>query len=521
MCTTQPARETTRETAVVVDRGAPRGLAVAALAALAALAAAALAFPVAAAAEPSPPVPSPGPIGDPIGELPAPLLARPRATMIWETIDPAALPAAASGQVNSHTIYVHRCVGSDCTVVQGATNSTTRPVHSSLGHGVLSPFSKGDETWTTVMECMREVYAPFNVLVTDVDPGSAPHFEIVIGGTPQEIGLSAGVGGVSPFSCMPYIPNTVVFVFDVWGNDPEELCATAAQEVAHSFTLDHTTEPSDPMTYFAYKGRRHYASAQLQCGSDCDGNHRSPLGATCGGMDFQEHACACGSGAQTQNEVQVISALFGEGETPPTVKIVSPRIGAKVEPGFAVSADITDDVAVASAELRVDGQLIGDAAAAPYAFNGPPALANGTHTIEVTGYDNAGAPGRSRIQVVVGSGCRSAAECPTATDACIAGRCVAGPDAAGGLGQVCTAQTDCASWLCANSDGAQFCVEACKPGECPSGFGCRYDGMEGGVCWPGYQEGAGCSAGGHDSPIGAAVLGLGFAAAIRRRHRRR
>jgi uncharacterized protein (TIGR03382 family) len=91
------------------------------------------------------------------------------------------------------------------------------------------------------------------------------------------------------------------------------------------------------------------------------------------------------------------------------------------------------------------------------------------------------------------------------------------PGRPGGLGQVCTAATDCASWLCANDDGSQYGVEDCRPGQCPSGFGCRDDGMGGGVCWPGFHEGAGCTAGGHDSPIGALALGLGFAAAVRRR----
>jgi hypothetical protein len=204
---------------------------------------------------------------------------------------------------------------------------------------------------------MREVYAPLNVQITDVSPGSAPHFEIMVGGRPEQIGLATGIGGVSPFSCQPYIPNSVVFVCDVWGNDPEELCATAAQEVAHSFTLDHCTEPSDPMTYFPFKGRRHDVNAQIQCGSDCDANHRSPLGAPCGGASFQEHAYACGSGAQTQNDVQVISALFGGGQTPPEVQIVAPRIGDTVEPGFSLQAEISDNVAVSSAELRVDGPV--------------------------------------------------------------------------------------------------------------------------------------------------------------------
>lgn len=466
---------------------------------LAVLTAAWLARPTAAAAEP---------VLDP----PSPLAPLPRRALMWESID----PAAATSAVNTHTIYVHRCVGSDCNVVQGTTNSTLSPVRSSLGHGILTAFSQGDDTWSAVMDCMRDVYLPFNVQITDVSPGSAPHFEIMVGGRPEEIGLPTGIGGVSPFSCMPYIPNSVVFVFDVWGNDADEICATAAQEVAHSFTLDHSIEPSDPMTYFPYKGRRHYVNAQIQCGSDCDSNHRSPLGATCTGPSFQNHACACGN-AQTQNDVQVISALFGGGQTPPEVKIITPKIGDTVEPGFSVSADITDDVAVASAELRVDGELIASAGAPPWVFTGPAAMADGTHTLEVTGYDNLGTPGRTRVQVIVGPGCKAATDCPDATNACIGGRCVTGPGVQGGLGQACTAVSDCASWLCASDGGSQYCAEECKPGQCPSGFGCRDDGMGGGVCWPGYQESGGCAAGGHDSPIGAIVLGLGFAAFRRRR----
>src|SRR5689334_1636851 len=126
---------------------------------------------------------------------------RPRTTMVWE----ATAPALTTAPVNSHVIYLNRCVDG-CMVVQGTTNSTSDPVHSSLGHGVLSPFSRGDETWNAVVECVREVFAPFAVEITEVDPRDAPHFEIIIGGQPQQIGLPAGVGGVSPFSCAPYIP---------------------------------------------------------------------------------------------------------------------------------------------------------------------------------------------------------------------------------------------------------------------------------------------------------------------------
>ena len=453
----------------------------------------------------------------------SPVLATrgPRSAMMWEPL--VSIDSAAP--INTHTIYLNRCLGG-CTVAQGSTNATTNPAHSSLGHGVLSAFSQGDPTWNTVVACMKEVYAPFNVEITEVDPGEQPHFEIMIGGMPQQIGLASDLGGVSPFSCQTYIPNSLVFVFDVWGNDAEEICSTAAQEIAHSFALDHATLPSDPMTYFKYMGRRHYKDAQIQCGSDCDPHHRSPLGVTCTGDEFQFHPCACG-GAQTQNDVQVITTLFGDsGATPPQVTIVRPKVGDVVTDGFIVTADITDDTKVASAELRVDGALIQSATTArgPYAFTGPGALADGTHTIEVTGYDNLGTPGRARVQVIVGAGCKAAADCPADTATCLGGRCVAGPGAPGGLGESCTAQTDCKSWQCANDNGAQFCVESCKPGQCPANFGCRDDGQGGGVCWPGYDESSGgCAVTPHhagDPPIGPIAIGLAFAATDARRRRR-
>lgn len=446
----------------------------------------------------------------------APLGVRPQRARVWESID----PRAASNQINTHTIFMHRCVGASCTVAQGNTNATAEPAKSSLGHGVLSPFSQGDETWNKVVACMKEVYAPFNVEITESDPGAAPHFEIMVGGKPQELGMSAGIGGVSPFSCVPYIPNSLVFVFDVWGNDPEELCATAAQEIAHSFAIDHSTEPSDPMTYFPYKGRRHYMNAQVQCGSDCDSNHRSPLGATCTGADFQSHACACG-GAQTQNTVQIISQLFGDGaNTPPVVKIVSPKVGDTVTAGFPIMIEATDDVRVASTEVRLDGQLIGTKDASPFAFTGPGALADGTHVVEVTAYDGAGTPGRARVEVIVGPGCQAVSDCNDG-QTCVGGRCVAGPGVDGGLGTTCAAATDCESWQCANANGQQLCVETCAAGQCPSGFGCRDDGAGAGVCWPGYDEsGAGCAATGNgELPLGGFLFGLGVAAVVLRRRR--
>jgi len=131
----------------------------------------------------------------------------PRSAMVWEAID----PAAAALPINSHLIYLHRCAGPGCTVVQGTTDATTDPVHSSLGHGVLSPFSQGDATWNTFVACMTEVYAPFDVELTETSPGTAPHFEIMVAGSAASLGLPSNVGGVSPFDCsQAYIPGYVM-----------------------------------------------------------------------------------------------------------------------------------------------------------------------------------------------------------------------------------------------------------------------------------------------------------------------
>jgi uncharacterized protein (TIGR03382 family) len=446
--------------------------------------------------------------------LVAPAGARPVDLMVPEHVEATVAP-----QANSNVIYMNRCAGGGCTVTLGNTDSRTD--HSSVpnvGQGHLNAFSQGDAVWTNVMACVREVFSPFNVSITDVDPGSAPHFEIMVAGTAAAFGLPSNVGGVSPFDCsQPYIPNSLVFVFDVWGANVNEICATAAQEIAHSFKLDHCTDPSDPMTYFSFSGRRHFKDAQVQCGSDCV-NGKSPFNATCTGTNLQNHVCACTT-SQTQNDVQAIKTLFGEGgETPPTVTITAPKAGAMVTAGFPVVTMITDDISVSKAELRVDGVLVQTLTTGPFAFNAPTSLGNGAHSVEVTGYDNAMTPGKATVSVTIGPPCSTAADCSTG-QTCIGGRCVAGPGSPGGLGASCMSPVDCQSGQCADDAGTKFCVEPCKPGQCPASFGCRDDGTGGGFCWPGFDEGGiGCSTGG--SPVGPIALGLAFAALVFRRRSR-
>src|SRR5207237_928549 len=137
---------------------------------------------------------------------------------------------------------------------------------------------------------------------------------IMIGGSPGQVGLSQGIGGIADFpcqapgSCEPFIQNALVFDFaEVWGNDVTTTCGTAAQEIAHAWTLDHANVSSDPMTYNQYLPPLHYQNG-APCGSDCQGG-RSPFGLTCTGATQQLHTCMS-SGTATQNEIDIITNLF-------------------------------------------------------------------------------------------------------------------------------------------------------------------------------------------------------------------
>ena len=438
------------------------------------------------------------------------LAGRPRDVVVARAPAPGATAAASS-----NVIFLNRCTGG-CTVRYGNTDSRTD--HSSIGQGTLTAWSYDDATWQKVVQCMKDVFEPYNVVITDQDPGSADHLEIMIAGNPGDIMLPSDVGGIAEQTCASYQADTLVFDFAaVWQGSVEDICSTAAQEIAHTWGLDHTTLASDPMTYFKYTGRRYYSTSAEQCGSDCV-NGYGPFGQSevCSG---QNHACHC-YGTQTQNPDTVIRGVFGAGNpNPPAVTLEKPKDGDQVKPGFVVVADATNDYGnLTKAELHIDGNLINTETTAPYAFNAPSTLGDGTHHVEVDVYDRIGTMGKATADVIIGPPCTKPSDCPNATDTCIGGRCVPGPGVQGGLGQTCTTGADCASGNCSSDGTNMYCTDTCMKGQCPSSFGCDIaDGKTTGVCWPGFDDGSGggCASGG-GGPIG---LGLLFGALLLARRR--
>jgi MYXO-CTERM domain-containing protein len=124
------------------------------------------------------------------------------------------------------------------------------------------------DLWPDVMSCMQEIWAPFDVTITDVDPGSTPHVEAVFADSPTDLGLDADIAGVSPFtSDCGIIDNSIVFAFTAsLPADARQICEVTAQELAHSYGLDHEMLASDPMTYLDYNGDRSFQDATVSCG---------------------------------------------------------------------------------------------------------------------------------------------------------------------------------------------------------------------------------------------------------------
>ena len=156
------------------------------------------------------------------------------------------------------TIYLERC-RSGCTVTQGTNdaraNSSTIP--QTPGTHTISEYRNGagqtgalaDAEWSALVQCMREVYSPFNVTVTDVRPTGVSYHMAIIAGLPAEISLGPDILGVAPLAndCSPQ-DNVISFSFANAHPQTEtvsrvqNLCWTAAQESAHAFGLDHEYE---------------------------------------------------------------------------------------------------------------------------------------------------------------------------------------------------------------------------------------------------------------------------------------
>lgn len=183
-------------------------------------------------------------------------------------------------------LYLNRCAG-NC-IVHGGPDSAVNNASSLIsGTRTLLGFSYGDESWNALVKCARRVYAPYLIAVTDTDPGNVPHREVMIGGTPGNLGLSSGILGIAPWACGTPLLNTIAFVFSAaHGDNIPELCWTATHESGHLIGLDHEFHQPDSMSYDALTTQfKHFTNFDSECFDQNTG---------------QQTPCYCGV-ASTQN----------------------------------------------------------------------------------------------------------------------------------------------------------------------------------------------------------------------------
>ncbi len=280
------------------------------------------------------------------------------------------LPARgiAAGTAESKTIYLNH---TGVTLRPGDDDARTNRSSIISGQVSVPAWNTSDETWAATVACFKDLWKEFDVTITDQDPGDVPHMEAVFGGSPQNIGMPSGVGGVSPFTLdCAVIENSIVFTFtNAYGNDAQTICEVMSQEVAHSYGLDHEMLASDPMTYLNYNGKRSFKDQTASCG------------------EYSNRLCGIDGSVcrQNQNSVALLEQRLGVADlVAPTLTITSPADGATVQPGFEIAATAEDERGVTEATLYVDDIAVDTApGAGPYSFPTDAELAVGDHAIRI------------------------------------------------------------------------------------------------------------------------------------------
>ncbi len=453
-----------------------------------------------------------------------------RALLVLAVI--AAAPATAAAEI-SHTIFLNRCVGG-CTIhPSGRDNSITDESGTPQYNGMttdamVSEWRWDDVLWNDLVECVRNVYAPYDVTITDVDPAPAAHHEVVVAGYATEVGFtpSSSPGGIASRSsgCDP-ADNGLSYVFANQTSSLPYLCAAVAQESAHSFgLLDHLFDCTDPMTYLALGG---------QCGPKLFRNKLMPCG-----EDFVR-SCSCG-GARVNTHVQLLG-VFGKGAdaTPPTASISYPAADASITENTIVTVAATDDRGIQRIDLLMNGWKWGEWVAPesitppfswPTVFTVDPTngFPDGVIDLEVRVYNDLDGMATDTRRVTKGAACTSADSCLDGQTCDDEGRCLwAQPE--GQIGDECAYDQFCVGpntydGVCGTVDDVSMCTETCFAGPndaCPDGYACRPDnGASGeGVCWfpPPPETCADCSGGGSGAQPMLFALGVGVIVLRRRR----
>lgn len=444
---------------------------------------------------------------------------RPRSSWVWvDPIKDLAPDAVASSHI-SKIIYINRCVGG-CSVTPGvndARNNTSSVIKSS---SFLTEFNQSIDVFNEVVDCVKDVYSPYDVQIVTEDPGPEVfHHESILAGSASEMDFTTPptgggeIGGIAPSSCSP-LNNVISFNFanGYIGGSVLEMCWTVAQESAHAFGLpNHVFNCLDPMTYISGCGKKFFRNQSYQCG------------------ETSVKPCNC-SGA-TQNSHVELRTVFGDGAqpAPPTVSILLPAADAQVLDNFVIFWDAQDERLVDHTDLFINGSKYSTIPGHDYAARADnydamaPSLPDGYIDIELKAYNGLGSEAVSSVRVLKGSPCSDKSSCFDFQE-CNAGRCEY-PPATQALGESCDIDFQCTEGVCGDLGGSKSCANTCNASvgnACGDGFDCSESNGGGFVCAPKSESGGCCSVAGtkHD-PLPWFGMGVFLFGVMLLRRRRR
>jgi hypothetical protein len=448
----------------------------------------------------------------------------------------------------SRILYLERCRGG-CVVHHGDDDARTLTSNipsapsAAIGEFASTAHQVGaaaDAEWAQVVQCVTEVYSPYDVVVTDAKPAAGSHYhEALVAGLPTDIGLTRDILGIAPLaSDCRAIDDELSFTFANQHSPIHhvlEVCWTASQESAHAFGLDHEYEfanhrsaCSDPMTY------------RNDCGGEKFFRNQA---ASCG--ETAVRSCKCGA---TQNSHLKLLSVFGPGAPitgAPTVALTAPAAGDAMLAG-PIEATAGAKRGVARVEAWFNGFAWAQAPGAAFLLDGqldpsayelaiPAELPDSIVDVQAVAYDDLGAMTQSAaVTLTKGAPCIADERCARG-QRCDAGRCRWDPPI-GELGEACDYPQFCKTQRCEGVAGETVCSQPCivdfpdglpasVAGACPDGLACGATGATAdssfdGVCVP-APTGAGCCRVGPRGGDGWSAVGLGLVVAGLARRRRK
>jgi hypothetical protein len=221
----------------------------------------------------------------------------------------------------------------------------------------------GDATQrAALVQAVTADWSPYAVTLTEARPAAGDYVMTVVSPTNPFAGQAAGI---APLDCGDsWTRNNVVFAFH-GANDGysiNEQARTIGQEVAHSIGLEHTTEPTDIMSYA-------YGPADFWFVDDCMDILTTPQSPSifCG----WQHELYCPE--DQQNSHAELLGLIGA-STPdtqsPVLAIVAPVDGQEFAAGdsFEIVVEGSDDVAIVEMELFSGGTSVAVDGSAPWGW---------------------------------------------------------------------------------------------------------------------------------------------------------